>query len=228
MSNISLDSDILKELREHSRTFVKLDFAYLIASGAIFTALKITRPELIQVGAQMSTIAHAFILLAFFDTMIDAIVFNDWFASRTNEIRRTSTIVIKFLLQIQPFLHLTFVTSMIVYFTGFSTGASSALNQIEGRVLLQEEVEAFIQKTGAAPRSLSELGAYSKKVKPVLEKLNGEDVKIEATGPKSYRIIFAGWDKSFGTDDDEVVTQEFLLRKAYQQMIPDSNSAKRD
>lgn len=218
MPSAPFDVETLKELREHTRLFLKLDLAYLVAGGAIVTALKIGRGELIEFGAALEFVVFAFVALGLIDTIIDSLVFNDWLSARTSEGKRQPTRLIRILLGIQPTLHLFFVAGLLIWFVGFAKGAQDSITRIEGRVMFQEEVELYLKETGSPPRSLEELKAANRRINGVLAKLDGESVTVEATGPESYRITFGGWDKTVGTQDDEVVTQEFLLRKAFEHL----------
>src|SRR5450830_1952710 len=102
MSRAPLEVGLLKQLREHTRLFLKLDFTYLGAAGAIITALKFGRGELMELGSQWSAIGYAFILLAVVDTLIHSIVFNDWFIASTGTGKRRSPKLIEVLLEFQP------------------------------------------------------------------------------------------------------------------------------
>ena len=219
MSSTPFDVEVLKELREHTRLFLKLDLAYLVAGGTIVTALKISRGELIEFGAALGFVVFAFVAIGVFDTTIDSLVFKDWLSARTGDGKRQPTGRIRVLLDIQPSIHLLFIAALLMYSVGFATGAQGSITRIEGRVMLQEEVEFHLKETGTSPRSLEELQAANRRINGILAKLDGEPVIIEANGPKSYRIIFGGWDKTIGTQDDEVVTQEYLIREAFERLF---------
>lgn len=213
------DAEILKELREYTRTFLKLDLAYLVAGGAIVTALKISRGELIEFGASLRFVAAALLILGLIDVSIDSLVFNDWLSARTGIGRRTSGKLLARLFDVQPWFHFVFIAGLTAYAFGFASGAHDARTRIEGRVLFQEQVEQYVQKNGLAPKSLKEMDTVSPIAKVILSKLDGEGVRVESTGPKTYKITFAGDDKTFETADDVTATQDFILRKAFDSLF---------
>lgn len=114
------------------------------------------------------------------------------------------------------------------YATGQVSGYTSAQARYEGRVLLQEAVEIFILEKGFPPKSLDELRVANKLFPVILSKLDGEDAIVEPTGPKTYRITFAGWDKTFGTADDDIVTQDLQLRKVLERMKSETETNRTD
>ena len=218
----ALDTETLKELREQTRLFLKLDLAYLAAGGAILTALKVGRSELLELGAHLLVVVSVLGVVSLVDVVIDSLVFSDWFSARTEITKRRSPRLIGVLMGAQPFFHFCFVATLLSFAVGYSSGVTHARAQIEGRVMVQEAVEAFMRRTGAPPKSFQELQNSERGMTAILLRLDGEGVKVEATGPKSYRITFAGWDKTFGTDDDEVVTQELSLRKVFDSLSSES------
>lgn len=217
MAFVPFEADVLKELREYTRVFLKLDFAYLVAVGAIVTTLKISRGELIEFGANLFFVAIFLAFLGITDTFIDSVVFNDWLSARTGAGKRQSPKFLRAILDLQPLLHMFFVIGLCLGAVSFSYGFQNSRTRVEGRVLLQEAVEWYMKKTGSPPKSLGELQSAIHPLahERVLAKLDGEGAKVEATGPKSYKITFAGWDKAFGTADDEIVTQDLQLRQVF-------------
>lgn len=224
MSITAIEMEVLKDLREHTRVFLKLDLTYLAAGGAIITALKISRSELVNFSSDFVSIAFAIAFVATFDTVIFSMVFDDWLCARIGTGKRKSGNIIRLLLSIQPYLHLLFVSGLLLGAVNYAIGYHSGLKRIEGRVMLQEEVEGYMQRMESPPKSLNELKASTPRIDGVLKKLNGEDVIIEATGAKSYKLTFAGWDKVFGTQDDEFVTQDLSLRKVFESMTGDAKT----
>lgn len=217
-----LDGEVLKDLRDHTRAFLKLDLAYLAAGGAIITALKFGQNQLIEFGANVAMIVFALVFIGAVDTVIHTLVFNDWLSARTGSGKRQSSRLLRFLLDAQIFVHFIFVSSLVVVAVGFASGSQSVLTQLEARVMLQEEVELFIAQKGSPPKSMRELKATRSNLISIIEKLDGEEVRIEPTGPKSYKLTFAGWDKTLGTADDVIATQAVLLREVFESFVDDS------
>lgn len=87
---MQLDADVLKDLRERTRSFIKLDLGYLAAGWAIITALKIGRSELVEFAAQVSGVAFALVLIISIDVYIDSMVFNDWLVAIHGDINNTA------------------------------------------------------------------------------------------------------------------------------------------
>lgn len=189
---MQLDADVLKDLRERTRSFIKLDRGYLAAGWAIITALKIGRSELVEFGAQVSGVAFALVLIISIDVYIDSMVFNDWLVASTSSGKREPLKRMQRLLNIQSFLHVTFVVGLIVYATGFALGSQSVRKELEARVILQEVVDSFLQKEGRSPKNIEELTKVYPRSTLAIENLAGEKVVLESTGARSYKLTFAG------------------------------------
>ncbi|HTD05070.1 hypothetical protein [Undibacterium sp.] len=214
------EQDVLKDLRERTQNFIKLDFAYLAAAGALFTALKISRTELLTVGASIDPVVSAFIFLAVYDTVLDSAVFQQWIAVRRDAGDYALQTILRVMLSIQPFIHLIFVVGLLASYTAYSSGYNDGRAAIEARISMQDAVNTYIQKKGSAPHSYEELkNEVPDDAKKAYAKLRGEPFNIEATGAKSYKIIFAGFDHKFGTDDDETMTETQENRKYFNDLF---------
>jgi hypothetical protein len=155
MANSYLDTDVLKDLRDHTRSFLKLDFAYLATAGAIITTLKIARSELVDFGANLKLVVFILLAIALFDVLVNSLIFRDWFAARSGVGKRYSVKLLFGLLNTQPFIHLVFVGGLLSFATGFSSGYYDARERIKGRVLFQEQVELYMLKNGSPPNSIA-------------------------------------------------------------------------
>lgn len=216
--SLPLDADLLKDLRVRAEAFIKLDLGYLAAAGAVVTLLKFGRHELIEVGAKTYLIPIAMLVLITIDVTIESIIFKDWIAARTGSIKRAPAGAIKILLGIQPILHSVFVTGLISFATGFSVGTDSSLTRLSFKADIQVAADAFVKDKSRPPNNLQELKQASISVKHAVEQLNGEQVAITPTGPKSYKLTFGGGDKSLGTEDDWNITEEVSLDLFLQRM----------
>jgi hypothetical protein len=221
---VKFDADLLRELREHTRSFIKLDLAYLAAGGAIVTALKLGRSELLEFGANAYLIAFALSVVITMDVIIESMVFQHWLAARSGSTKRPSVKAMQVLLDLQPKVHWVFVVGLILGATGFALGVEDVRKQIESRATLQESVDLFMIEKGRPPADITELRKYSSRAERAAAQLGGEAIIIEPRNTNGYKLTFAGDDHALGTEDDMVVTEDFSLRRVYERMRkPDKN-----
>jgi hypothetical protein len=208
-----LSADSLKDLRENARRYLRLDLGYLAAAGAIVTALKFGRSEIIEVAAGVWFIGFAYILLILVDTSIEVLLLKEWIHTQIGSAKRMSAEKVMKALGWQPALHALFLSSIVVWGIGFSMGSTDALNAFRARVAIQDELDIFIAKVGRVPNSIEELRNGNDRIDSALRKLGEEPIWIEKGIGNKYKLIFSGDDRRFGTRDDEVVTPELPLRE---------------
>ncbi len=211
------DTDILKDLREHTRTFIKLDLGYLAAAGTLITALKIGLGETLGTIAHYPEFANFFIFICVIDVAIYLLVFNDWLSASSDVGIRQSSKIIQWLLNIQPLLHLFFICSLILAPVYITIGGQQEFSRFEGIALFQENVESYISNKGIPPKSLEELTLNNPHIKLALKKLKGERIRFHTTAGKNYQITFAGQDNKFDTADDMDITHDLQIREILEQ-----------
>jgi hypothetical protein len=207
------DAETLKELRENARLYQKLDLAYLAAGGAIVTALKLNNDALLEFSAQQWVVVIAFIILLSADTFIEQFVFSEWIAAKTNASKRRTTRVVKGVIGIQPVLHLIFISGVIASALGFAMGSTSFRDTVRARANIQDATEIFLSTRNRLPNSVEELMASTPNVAHWYDMLQHQPIRLEPDPKEQYRIVFSGLDRTFGTNDDEVVTSLVKLRK---------------
>jgi hypothetical protein len=195
------DAETLKELRENARLYQKLDLAYLAAGGAIVTALKLNNDALLEFSAQQWVVVIAFIILLSADT------------AKTNASKRRTTRVVKGVIGIQPVLHLIFISGVIASALGFAMGSTSFRDTVRARANIQDATEIFLSTRNRLPNSVEELMASTPNVAHWYDMLQHQPIRFEPDPKEQYRIVFSGLDRTFGTNDDEVVTSLVKLRK---------------
>ena len=211
----TLDVELLSELREHTRTFAKLDLAYLAAAFAFVTALRLGSSDTLSLLGNSSLQVTIFIAVGLVDAIAYSIVFDDWLAARIGVGRRISRRLIVWLTRSQPLLHTLFILSVVAYIHGYSRGYSSSKMQHKAMVILQDLYEAQMLESGSPPITFEKIKtshAYNTLVQPYLDI---DSAKIEVTGPSKYKITFPGMDGISGTSDDDVITQDVKLRNIF-------------
>ena len=229
MTATLLNVETLKELREQSRLFIKLDFLYLAALGAVFTALKFGVNDFIDVATNFHYLGWMLVALVVLDGYSHGIVFNDWFSASSGVGIRQMPKLIHLVFKVQNWLHTIFVAG-VIYFAvswafAYGLGKCEAIAEIEKTVLLQEQVELYIKSNGSPPKSLDELRNSSARIDLILDGIRGGPVKIDALGSKNYKITYAGNDGFFGTSDDRTDTHDILLRESFTKI--DSGACRR-
>ena len=69
---------------------------------------------------------------------------------------------------------------------------------------LEKAIDLFIAQSGKIPKDLKEIQTFSRSVYVDTDSW-GNKIKYERISDSSYRLISAGKDKSFGTDDDIII-----------------------
>ena len=69
---------------------------------------------------------------------------------------------------------------------------------------LEKAIDLFIAQSGKVPKDLKEIQTFSRSVYVDTDSW-GNKIKYERISDSSYRLISAGKDKSFGTDDDIII-----------------------
>lgn len=210
----SFDADVLKEIRDHVRTFIKLDLAYLAAFGVIVTALKIGRNELVDLTAffwPMVIIPYVFV--CFIDVSLDTTLFKIWLKTRISNNKVELPKIIHKALDLQPIFHTIFFCGLIFIGVSIARIKHEIFSNMYTRASVQESVESYIAKKGSAPKSIDELKNTDKYLKEMLNKLGSEGVRIEAVPGLKYQLVFAGFDKKFGTIDDIIANDYLQLRE---------------
>lgn len=210
----SFDADVLKEIRDHVRTFVKLDLAYLAAFGVVITALKIGRNELIDITAFLwPMIVVPYVLVCFVDIGLDTVLFKIWLKSRISNKKVEFSKIIQRLLDLQPVFHTIFFCGLIFIGVSIAKIKHEIFSDMDARASIQESVESYILTKGSAPKSIDELKNADKYLEKALNKLGSEGVKIEVVPGLKYQILFGGYDKKFGTEDDIIANNNLQLRE---------------
>ena len=211
-----LDIDSLNELRTETRLYPKLDLAYLVASGTVITALKINNYDLPEYISAWWLLVVAFLCLMLVDYIVYSIVFFEWVAAKIEKPKRRSASFLSNLVNLQPFLHLLFISGVISGTLGFSSGAIDVRNRLREHAFIQDQIDHFILIKGGVPASIEELVRFSSSPNEKSRQqrqINHEPLLIEPIDSKKYRLIFAGEDKKIGTLDDEIDTSDVKLQK---------------
>ena len=214
--------EVLAELRAHVVRFLRLDFGYAAIAGAAVVALKIGSDSLFEIASLRAWELYVYFAIVAFDFYAAWLIHSDWLAAHSGFGQRARAPLIRTVLYLQPAIHCLLLSFVATGIVSYSQGVMDARHQIEGRVLVQEKVEAYRAMHGTVPANLVELGAHSPQFAKIRRKLDGEDFRYEKLGERAYRLTFAGWDKTFDTPDDEVVTEKYLIRKSYDTLLGDA------
>lgn len=220
--------ELVKDIREDARLFIKLDLAYLAAGGAIVTALKISRYELIEFIAALQAVGIAYVALLVLDVLANSLIYREWVAARLDHAEQMSVAVIAGVIHVEMFFHLLFVAGVVVAVIAYSGGYSEANDEIRARVHVQDEFDAFVSSAGRLPTSLDEVRKLRPSIGQWLDRLGDEPIAFEKSGTKGYRLTFAGRDKVLGTVDDFVGTPELPLRRTWEAMQQERQRQKPD
>lgn len=215
--------EVLADLRGHVVRFIRLDFGYLAIAGTAVVAVKITSDSLFEIASVQSGILYFYFAIVAFDFYTAWLIHSDWLAARSGFGNRTSAPLIRASLYVQPAIHWFFMSLVAFGLVGYAEGVTTAKHRIQGRVLVQEKVEAYRAMHGTVPTNLVELGANGPKFAEIRRMLGGEDFRYEKLGDGAYRLTFSGWDKTFDTPDDELVTEKYLIRKVYDKLYRSDN-----
>ncbi|WP_418118294.1 hypothetical protein [Variovorax sp. 350MFTsu5.1] len=219
-------SSVAKELLDHSRIFLKLDLAYLVAAGAIFTGLKLEIDDVLINFGTYWFVPWFFVALVSVDALAYQGLYNAW----TRHLAPTPAAqpggrALFVLTQMQVPLHLFFFTTLVVYLTGFAQGSFDAMREYEAKARIQRSIDLSIAETGKVPEDIAAL-AQTSYLRKALEKIRRGDVRIKATGGTSYTLTFAGKDHEFGTPDDDEYSNQISAAKIYDQLYGDKKHSK--
>ncbi|MBF6030798.1 hypothetical protein ICY20_23905 [Pseudomonas sp. P115] len=209
----SFDSETLSAMRQSARTYQKLDLTYLAAAGTLITALKISNDTLIELGGGFFFGAIAFILLLANDTYTEQLIFSDWIESKKTEANRESTKTIERTLKRQPLFHLLFLSCVLMYFFGMAKGITDFRGDMHARSAIQDYTSLFFDKKSRPPKSMGELVGQYPRAADAHAKIDHEPLSFSVDEESSYKIIFAGRDRKFGTADDVAATSDISLAR---------------
>ncbi len=207
-----MDADFLKELREQTKFFLKLDVSYIIAAGTVVTALKISSNDLIYNLSEYMPLFIVFSIIGYYDVYADSIVFKNWFAVKTGAEGKSKENIIRNMLDSQPQIHYIFIAMILWYFLGVSSGRKDFIHKINIKAQIQNAVQHYIEKNGKVPNSIEDVENYSQMKK----QLNGEPIALINLGGKKYTLTFGGYDKKMGSDDDQKFDQDVTVQKVLQ------------
>ncbi|MGH7529173.1 MAG: hypothetical protein ACREMN_02225 [Gemmatimonadales bacterium] len=100
---------------------------------------------------------------------------------------------------------------VIAHVTGYVTASAQVRLEVKEFARQREDVEwafgRYLSIHRHAAPSLDSAFANQALAERAYHQLGGsEGVRYEVVSPKDYRITFAGWDKTFGTDDDYIAS----------------------
>lgn len=211
--SILLDEKSSEVLNDHSKNFIKLDIGYLAAAGAIFTALKITRPELVEVGATVAPAVYSFCFILYLDIISYESTLKNLISARNGSKENRLSKPKLILIHNQAYIHAVFLTFLLVGSTAFYQGANSYRVTMESRATIQDSLELFIRQKGRIPSSSKELLAHSRIPESLLEKSGNEPFAIKSSKSNSYTLIFAGRDMQLGSKDDDLYDEKISIRE---------------
>jgi len=213
LANLTI-TGVLKELREKSRDFIKLDLAYIVALGTAITVLRLNRIELFEFTAGIKDLVFVFLFILFFDVTVYSVLWNEWLDSITGIQKRILRKYILGIIYLQPIFHFLLICLLVLGGVGYSLGYSNARAIIHAQASIQNNIETFIAKQDRSPTSLDEIIESFPRVTAFFEKIKKETILYEKKGKKDYRLVFPGLDGKLGTDDDFEVPHELQLQKA--------------
>lgn len=210
-------ASVAKDLLDHSRIFLKLDFGYLIALGAVFTGLKLEVDDVLSNFGTFSFLPWFFSVVVTVDAGIYLTLYEDWAKLRNRAPRRWEWPALQILMRFQVLLHLAFFMHLLVSVTGYAQGSFDQIKRYEAMARIQNGVDLAIIKTGKVPENLSEL-PQKEYYLSAISKLGLNNISIKHTEGKSYTLIFAGNDGQFGTRDDDEYTDKVSASDIYDQL----------
>lgn len=179
---------LLKDLHEFSRGFIKMDFIYLSALGAVLAYFKIDGHDVYKNYFQIQS---AVIIIAIMLALDCAFVLSslrdrfDVLNADFDTLARMRIARIKH--SIQCIIHL-FMAAMVVGFViGYFNGGKSVNDSLEEAAKIQDKIELYIQETGASPVSLRVINDNDFQS---LIKKNDTNVDYKKTGKDDYEIAF--------------------------------------
>ena len=209
----ALDTAAVKELRDMCRNFVKLDLAYLVGIGSVFTALKMGKHDILNTAAGFQEVIYAFLFILFIDLCAEYVLLHEWIASRDVSAKRLNAYFVKLLTcRLQPLVHFLFLSAILVGIAAFGEGRKLAMDRYDAYGSIQLELDRFITKHGRVPKDVDELRKFEPRVNTPLKFLQGESVQIAPEGATAYRLTLSAHHHGI-REDDVVITPEL---KAYE------------
>ena len=205
----ALPEDVLKDLRDHARTYFKLDLTYVAAIGAALATVKFARPAMFESIASLANYGYVLIALILFDTFIAAWLTDEWFDVKCG-LGEGMPRFSRLLARAQPVAHAVFITTLLMLVIARSEGFYAAIWIRRAEVELQDSVERFALHTKRYPASFDELEREDQSVASIVVRLKGEQFSYERIGDHDYRLTFKH--HQGGYPENRVATHEFQLQ----------------
>lgn len=210
---LPLTPEILKELRDTARSFVKLDLLYIAAIGTVITLLKLERPEIYEFAVSFDVLGYVLCGLVALDGLGEAALMRQWVRASAGDTNLLPTWFVIRINEAETFAHVIFLVMAVSGVFAYSAGYVESGKHLPSIADVQDQIDGFVSQQSRSPATLDELIAVRPKAKTILLRLAGEPIRYEKTGEKTYRITFAGNDKILGTEDDIELNGEVNLRK---------------
>ena len=214
-SSDQLSPELIKELRESARMYLRLDLTYLAAVGVFITVLRINHTGAIRFVA--STPMHLIIILYvfrfFLDTELYASLIRGLLSPEYNSTsHRAKQTLHLWYLKTQPYFHYFLILLCIAGGQGAADEHTEFRSKLNNRVLIQYQIDRFIYQYKRVPESLEDIRKVQPSINRLIMSLGDEPVLIEKEEkPLSYRVTFGGTDMKIGTEDDCVGTSDSPL-----------------
>ncbi len=208
----------LQELRDRCWRFLRLDLLYVAAVGAVFTALSVSRAELIKFGAMVSTPAFAFVIIVTMDVAVESMIASELVGAHNGRKPKIPSIFISMFTGAQGFIHATLAGLIIVGLTSYAAGAQRYMDEQYARADIQDLIDQYIEKHGRVPQSRRELYRANAGYPSLQDKLYTEAFSIAPDAKRKYIITFAGDDGKLGTADDDSHPGWIKIREMNEEM----------
>lgn len=206
------NSATAKEMLDHARLFIHLDFAYLVALGAAITTLKVDPYELVRLAVVFQVVSIAFFLVLLTDVFVYSRLYSRWAPTLGPVSQSIPEWLFRSLSSSQPYLHFIFVLLALGSLAAYSRGTFEAREEFSAMATIQDGVDNYLLENKKVPASVDIL-TVNRRVHRAIERLGGSAaIRLRADGQEKYILTFAGRDGEFGTDDDDAVSGLVSLR----------------
>lgn len=207
-----LSESSLRLLREQTLRFLKLDFLYVVALGALVSTFSLTRLEVFDLIGKFPLFIPALVILLAIDAYSDRTVVSNLILKLDKKDPNYKQRYLVIGLSIQYLAHFLFLFLVIFLLALNIRDKHFAMNYLEPYSLIQEELNKFIEKKSRLPTK-KELLDYSNIAKSANKNLKGESFEIEPFQNMNYFLIFSGRDLKLGTSDDLRLIANYSLRQ---------------